>query len=117
LLIFLLSRTAGPAARVFDVDEDFQSDEEFDARYGAEGPVAAAQEWLRLLLEESDFLSAWELTDPDLRLCMTQRWSWKDQGHPLFNGLDAESVPGTSITRKRGEQRVAHARRFRTMSW
>jgi hypothetical protein len=90
-LLFFRGRQVPPLESL-TVDEDFQSDEEFDARYGAEGPVAAAQEWLRLLLEESDFLSAWELTDPDFRLCMTQRWSWKDQGHPLFNRLDAESV-------------------------
>jgi hypothetical protein len=56
-------------------DEDFQSEGELDAHYGLAGPVAVAQEWMRLVLEESDLLSAWRLTDPDFRLAMTQALS------------------------------------------
>jgi hypothetical protein len=73
-------------------DEDFQSEGELDAHYGLAGPVAVAQEWMRLVLEESDLLSAWRLTDPDFRLAMTQALRWANRNHPYLAGLDAKTA-------------------------
>jgi hypothetical protein len=73
-------------------DAYFQSQEELEAHYGPGGPVVVAQEWLRLVVCEQDLLSAWELTDPNFRLVMTQAWTWANKDHPFLDGLDAETV-------------------------
>jgi hypothetical protein len=72
------------------MDRDHQTEGELEAHYGVAGPVAAAQEWIRLILEEKDLLRAWKLTDPDLRLAMTQAWTWANRSHPLLADYDLE---------------------------
>lgn len=71
-------------------EDDFyeQSAEELAAHYGPGGPVAAAFQWLELVLVAGDFRAAWERMDANLRLCRAQAWLWNNRTHPLFAPLD-----------------------------
>jgi hypothetical protein len=70
------------------MDADFQSEEEIAAHYGPEGPVMAAAEWLRCVLERNDLAEAWPLTDPNLRLVLTQEFLWANREHEALAGYD-----------------------------
>lgn len=63
---------------------------EMAAQYGPQGPTAYAHRWLRAVLVNRDWLSAWELMAYPLRIDWAQRWLWGGQAHPALAGLDLE---------------------------
>lgn len=74
------------------MDSDFQSEEELNAHYGPDGPVMAAAEWLRCILERNDLAEAWPRTDPNLRLVLAQSFLWANRGHEAVVGYDLDEA-------------------------
>jgi hypothetical protein len=71
---------------------DFQTPEELQSHYGEEGPVAAALEWMRLVVEEGDLRAAWPLTDPPFRWRQAMRWVGANVQHPALAGRDLKAL-------------------------
>lgn len=61
---------------------DEQLPEEVQAHYGPGGPVQAVRTWLESVLYDGDLRSAWPLTDPALRLVLSQQWVWDHSNDP-----------------------------------
>jgi tetratricopeptide (TPR) repeat protein len=62
-----------------------------NAHYGPEGPVHAAQEWLKLIRQE-EIRTAWEQIDRDARLALAQAWILANESHPNLVGLDRDDL-------------------------
>lgn len=57
------------------------------AHYAEDGPVASCWRFLELVLgDQSDFLKAWHMMSPNLRLCRSQAWLWNNRSHPFVEG-------------------------------
>lgn len=71
-----------------------QTPEELAAIYGPDSPHTVAGDFLLALLDDRDFLGAWQRMTPEFRLCRAQAWVWNNRTHPDFAGtdLDAEAA-------------------------
>lgn len=52
--------------------------------YGEGGSVHALIHWLKLVMEDRDYRSAWPLMDENLRRCRAQAWLWNAGQHYPF---------------------------------
>jgi hypothetical protein len=59
---------------------------------GAPGPVEAAKGWLESILTRVDIRAAWQITDPDYRLALTQAIIYLNDEHPLLVGHDKDEL-------------------------
>jgi hypothetical protein len=67
------------------------SPEERQIHFGPDGPVAAARTWLEAIARK-DVRSAWQGTDPDYRLALTQAIIFLNQDHPSLMGYEREAL-------------------------
>jgi len=70
------------------LDEGNQGSEE-DPEDGA-GQVRAAFEWFDAVVEGSDYVAAWGLSDDEYRLTRAQAWLWNNRGAPDVGGTDLD---------------------------
>jgi hypothetical protein len=68
------------------------SPEERRIHFGPGGPVEAARRWLEAIVVRRDVRSAWENTDPDYRLALTQAIIFLNQEHPLLMGYERDQL-------------------------
>jgi hypothetical protein len=66
--------------------------EEGEAQLGPGGPVQAVKNWLDDIIKRRDVRSAWQNTDPDYRLALTQAIIFLNDQHPLLSGYDGEEL-------------------------
>jgi hypothetical protein len=79
---------------------DEQSLPELASHYGPRGPVAAANEWISLVLS-GNLRAAWPKTDATLRLVLAQAWLWANRERPDVEPFDlddgAQSLAGLTF--------------------
>jgi hypothetical protein len=68
-----------------------QNLDELAAHYGPRGPVAAANEWMTLVLS-GNLRAVWPRTDATLRLALAQAWLWANREHPDVASYDLDDV-------------------------
>ncbi len=55
---------------------------------GITTPEAAATSWVEAVMDRRDLAAAWPLTDPTLRLVLSQYWIWSHRDEPMVGSQD-----------------------------
>lgn len=73
-------------------DDEWQTEEELEAHYGANGPVVIARQFIESALHDEDLDTIWPITDQSLRRALVGAWADANDAHPLLEGFDREEL-------------------------
>jgi hypothetical protein len=64
-----------------------------ETQYGPEGPIHAADEWVKAVLIEHDLRAGWPYMTEDLRRSLVEAWATANAGHPALAPYDVDALP------------------------